>query len=130
MTNKISFNYRGFNLIELMVTVGIMTVIAGIAFPIYTGYVDTTRFSEANTQIAAVNLAQSEFFLENNVYFATTTGGTPSADSDGLYTTVSADLDYFEIAITGACGTLATCYRITATGKNEMAGETITVDGP
>ena len=131
MTTSLKNSY-GFNLIELMVTVGIMTVIAGIAFPIYTGYVDTTRHTEAQNEFAAVHLAQSEFFLENNTYFGPTdTTGDTSGDSGGLYTTVSANLDYFEIAIAaGPCGTLANCYTITATGKNEMLGQTVTDDGP
>jgi len=131
MTTSLKNSY-GFNLIELMVTVGIMTVIAGIAFPIYTGYVDTTRHTEAQNEFAAVHLAQSEFFLENNTYFGPVANAAdPTAASGGLYTTQAANLDYFDIAIAaGPCGALANCYTITATGKNEMLGQNVTADGP
>lgn len=132
MSNKIKFNDHGFNLIELMVTVGIMTIIAGIAFPIYTGYIETTRYTEANNEFAAVHLAQSEFFLENNTYFGPVANAAdPRTPSGGLYITQAANLKYFDIAIAaGPCGSLANCYTITATGKNEMLGETVTADGP
>lgn len=115
-----------------MIAVGILSILAGIAFPLYTGYINTSRFTEAQNEFAAIHLAQSEYFLENNNYFGpVASGADPTAASGGIYTTQAANLKYFDIQITNApCGNFNICYRIIATGKNEMAGETVTADGP
>jgi type IV pilus assembly protein PilE len=131
MDIKFKRQTNGFSLIELMVTVGILTVIAGIAFPIYTGYMNTARFSEAQNEFAAIKLAQEEYYLENNTYFGPVANAAdPTAASGGMYTTQDADLKNFSIAISSPCGDFTQCYRITATGKNEMAGESVTFNKP
>ena len=122
----------GFTLIELMVTVAILAIISAIAVPAYNGYVRTSRFSEAQNEIALIKVAQSEFFLENNTYFGPVANAAdPTAASNGMYTTQDAKLKYFSIAITNApCGNFAQCYHVTATGKGDMAGEVVNFDGP
>ena len=121
---------KGMTLIELMIVVAIISVIAGIAIPAYTGYVKTSRFSEAQTIISAINLAQGEFFLENNTYFGpVANGGDFAAASNNIYAT-PATTNYFDFSVTNACGAFTTCYTVVATGKNDMAGETVTFNGP
>jgi len=122
----------GFTLIELMVTVAVLAVIASLAIPAYRDYVTTARFTEAQNEISAIILAQEEFFLDNGNYFGPVlSGADPSATSENLYLTQDASLEYFSIAISNApCADFATCYRITATGKGALSGETVTFDGP
>ncbi len=66
---KHSTKINGFSLIELMVTLAILAVITTIAIPAYTGYVKAAKMSEAKNNLAALRLAEEEYFLENNRYF-------------------------------------------------------------
>jgi len=77
MRNKIN----GFTLIELMITIAILGIVAAIAIPAYTGYIATARMAEATNNIAALKLAEEEYYLENNKYFYDTTD-----DNDNLAT--------------------------------------------
>ena len=65
-----SVSAKGFTLIELMITLGILGVITAIAIPAYTGYIKTAKMTEAHNNLAALRLAEEEYFLENNAYFA------------------------------------------------------------
>ena len=64
MTTK---NY-GFSLIEVMVTLVILAVITAIAVPAYLGYIATAREAEGHNNLAALQMAEEEFFLENNSF--------------------------------------------------------------
>lgn len=123
---------RGFTLIELMITVAVLAIIAGIAIPAYNGYIKSSRFAEAQNEFAKIKIAQSEFFLENNTYFGPVpNGGDFRTASGSMYTTLPADTSYFDFAVTNdPCGDFTQCYRVTATGKGDMTGETVTFDGP
>lgn len=133
---NIKQNAQGITLIELMVTLAVLAVIAAIALPAYTGYVKTARMTEGQNEIAAMRLAQEEFFLENNTYFtgSSSTDGSAIGDaSSKLYTPSANGYDHFSYTITaGTCGNIAQCYTVTATGKagTSVAGETISIDGP
>lgn len=124
---------KGMTLIELMIAMGILVVLASIALPAYIGHVKTSRLSEANSVIHSINLAQSEFFLENNNYFGPVANGADFAvPSNNIFDIAPADTEYFDFSVSnGPCGNLINCYTITATGKNEMAGEpNVVFDGP
>lgn len=54
MQKKVSINWsenHGFTIIELMITVGIIAVIAAIAIPSYTTYVERSRCSQAQSDL-------------------------------------------------------------------------------
>lgn len=76
---------KGFTLIELMITVAILGVLAGIAIPAYTGYITTAKMSEAQNNLAALRLAEEENFLENNAYFDGTDTVDLASNSNGLW---------------------------------------------
>lgn len=54
---------KGFTLIELMITIAILAIISTIAIPAYTGYIKTAKLAEAHNNIAALRIAQEEFFF-------------------------------------------------------------------
>lgn len=118
---------QGLTLIELLVTMVIVGVIAGIAIPAYTGYIATARMSEAHNNVAALKLAEEEFFLENNRYFSGADAATLTSNSGNLWT-VSFDSSngapLFNYNVSGT----TTSYTITATGKanTAVAGKTVT----
>lgn len=107
---------NGFTLIELMVTVAILGVITAIAIPAYNGYLSTARLAEAKNNIAALKLAEEEYFLENNSYFYKEgTNAELSTESGGLWTATGGDggTVNFIYTISGSGNT----YSIKATGK-------------
>ncbi|EGW54748.1 type IV pilin protein [Candidatus Endoriftia persephonae] len=61
---------NGFSLIELMITIAIITIISAIAIPAYNGYIEEARFSAARMNAEPLRLALEDYFLENNTYIA------------------------------------------------------------
>ena len=117
---------QGVTLIELMVTIAILAVIASIAIPAYSGYIITARKSECLNEVAAIQLAEEEFYLENNSYYAGTRDATPTntlqSASSGFYkgTYATGDNCQYDVAAC-ASGTIASCYTLTVTGINDLA---------
>ena len=125
-------NHNGFTLVELMVTVAILGVVASIAIPAYNGYIKTSHKSECNNEMAAIKLAESEFFLDNNAYFKGGNVGELTTNSGNIYSPSSAaagansECDY-SVAIT------TTTFTITATPTTtgHLNGEAAwTLSGP
>ena len=126
MKIKYSLN-TGFTLIELMIVIAILGIVTAIAIPAYNGYIASARLLEAQNNIAAIRLAEEEYFLENNSYF---TNGTFDNDalsnaSGNLWSASKGDGDQvnFDYAVTSSSG-----YTITAKGKagTNVAGKTLT----
>ncbi len=118
--NKV-YRAQGWTLVELMVTVGILGVLASIAIPGYFGYIHTSQITTARANAEQLALFQEAFFYENNgVYQAGTFD--PTAADDGSLTTAlqwqpSGDNDAFSYVVTtgGTCAPPAQCYTITVT---------------
>lgn len=109
---------NGFSLIELMIVIAILGIVAAVAIPSYQGYISGARLTEAQNNIAAIKLAEEEYFLENNTYFFTSATGTNAqlaTASGGLWTAQAGEGGVnFDYKVTGS----GLNYVITATGQS------------
>ncbi len=120
MSCKPSRNH-GMTLVELMVVVAVLATVTAIAIPAYTGYVTSSRIADCQNEASAIQIAEEEFFLANNTYFAGADKASLQANSNNLYvptTTGWANCDYTVTLIGGGTG-----YTLTATGTNKLAAE-------
>lgn len=98
----------GFTLIELMITVAIIGILAGIAYPAYTEYVIRAKRSDAKTALLQVQLAQEKWRANHTSYGTLANIGLAATSPDGHYT----------IAVSG---NTATAYTATATPLSPFA---------
>ena len=105
-----SRSQSGFTPIELMVTMAILGILAAIAIPAYNGYIKTAKMSEASNNLAALRLAEEEYFLENNVYFFGTDTADVALKSGGLWEASKGSDGFvnFDYVVTNASGWTAT----------------------
>ncbi len=62
--------FKGFSLIELMISVAIIGILAGIAYPSYSEYVLKGKRGDAKAALLSVQLAE-EKYRANNIRYAT-----------------------------------------------------------
>lgn len=122
--------HNGFTLIEIMVAVAVLSIIASIAIPAYNSYISTARESEGAQDMAALRIAQEEFFMDNNTYFQGATAGALRAASGNLWEPANwnpaladavneANLNFSFVVVPGPTG-IQTSYNAIATGQNDV----------
>ncbi len=86
MTNNIRLSkyVRGFNLIELMITVAIIGILASIALPSYNQYVIRASREAVQTELLQLANAQEKIYLNANVYTGDLTAGYNGLSTGGL----------------------------------------------
>lgn len=109
---------RGVNLIELMVTVAIISIIAAIALPSYTNYVTETNRAEGTSSLMRIMDLQERYYL-NQFPPSYTTNLTdlglnnPQVTENGNYSISAA-----------ACGDgIASCVQLTATAMGSQVDD-------
>lgn len=144
---KFDKHERGFSLIEVLVTVSILSIILTIAVPSYFGYVRSSRTAEAKTNLQSLALLLEQRRADNGSYCpAINTNYTYTENNDGTIATQTIVTNFLtgfrpKLAATGAallydytirCATTIT-FTITAapaTGRGAPTGNlTLTETG-
>jgi len=112
---------RGFTLIEMMITVAIVSILAALAYPSYSDYVLRGRLVDATNTLSATKARMEQYFQDNRVYTAVGTFTPPCATVQAVGT--------FSVSCTGTGSALTgTAYTIVATGSGTTSGFVFTVD--
>jgi type IV pilus assembly protein PilE len=74
----IPYCQTGFSLVELMIVVAIMAILASVAIPAYSNYLNRARQTEAMTALMNAKMEQEMFWEQNNFVYAGTIMCLPS----------------------------------------------------
>lgn len=112
----------GFTLIELLVAIVVVAILAAIALPSYTSYINKSRARGAGADLAALALNMENRYqlqLSYPVYSANT--AATNAVFSAWSPTQASNFSYSMVST-------ATSYTLTATGKGGNAGCTLTLN--
>lgn len=78
---------KGFTLIEMMVVVAIVGILAAIAYPLYTKYVENGRVTEGKSLLMNNAQFMQSWYLDKGTYAAAPTTSFPSSKENSQYYT-------------------------------------------
>ena len=71
---------KGFSIIELLVVVAIIGILAAVGIPLYQGYVETTKKTNALNNLSSIYVTQEEYKADNNRYSSTSSSSSCNDD--------------------------------------------------
>jgi type IV pilus assembly protein PilE len=131
LTQIQSKKQSGFTLLELMITVVILTILATIAIPSYSSYITKSQAKSAASNLVALSLVVERNYLRTLAYTAPSPNPTTTTAETQTYATGwQPATDNFNYTVEGilVSGKM-TGYTLTATGKTgtRNAGCTLTL---
>ncbi len=117
---------RGFSLIEVLIVIGVISILAAVALPSYRNYVLRGKVAEATSQLSATRVKLEQWFQDNRSYCANSASCPGACPASALPDATNAK--YFTYADNNTCST--TAYTITATGvaNQGMSGFRYTIN--
>jgi len=123
--------HAGFTLVELMITVVILSILVAIAIPAYTSEIRKSRRTEARTALLDLASREERFYSTVNTYSTSPTDlaygtGTAWPAAPGM----SVGSGYYQVTVTTTAADPTTTpptlagYLITATAVGPQAGDT------
>lgn len=112
---------NGFTLIELMIVVAIIGIIAAIALPSYTQYVENARAADAKGALMSLANAMERFHTENMTYVGASVG-SGSTDIFPAEAPLDGSAKFYDLVIQSQT---ANAFRLEAQPKNGQGGGTI-----
>lgn len=113
---------RGFTLIEVMITVAIVTILATVALPSYRDYVLRGQLANATNGLATLRAQMERHYQDNRTYATSGTFTTPCASTDAAPRTFGT----FVISCSGTPS--STAFTLQAVGSGNTNGFTYTID--
>jgi len=105
------YKSTGVTIIELLITLGIIAIVASLAYPAYKGYTVVANRSEGKIALNEIAMAQERFFGNNNTY-TIDISQLPGFTANPVVT----DKGFYSISgAVGATGNIATSFTLTAT---------------
>lgn len=102
---------RGFGLIELLIAMAIVGILAALAYPAYTGFVQRARRAEAQSLLTQVMQAQERYRANRSRY------ASALASLDAGLASQAAASPHYTVSLAGIGGDFAAGYEVTATVK-------------
>lgn len=109
----------GFTLIEVMIVVAVIGVLAAIALPSYSEYVNRGKRAEARAEVLKGEGWLERFYSENNRYANNATNDDNTAFTARFSSVPSSGTANYNVTL----AVTASTYTITATPVNSMAGD-------
>lgn len=113
----------GFSLAEILVTITIIGILAGIAIPVYTGSVEEARSAEALANINMVHAAQRMYFANNGEYYPAGGGSTDNTPAINAALNIDITEQYYQITIESNGNTYTA-----AANRGNPGNKTYTID--
>ena len=113
---------RGFTLIELLIALGVVAILAAVAYPAYTSATLKAKRAEGRAALLELLLQQERYMTQNNTYlaFANNAGVTnPAKLPFKTYSGGSAQSAAYDLSA-GVCApdiSIKTCVRVFATPR-------------
>lgn len=115
---------RGFTLVELMVTVVILSILAAIGYPAYTAHVAKSRRADAQQFIMQMDSRQKQILIEQRA-FATAPNALNVASENFSCTATACSNQYYDITFNPAVDNSATppSYTICGIPKSSQSND-------